>query len=544
MVYQIYPRSFKDANGDGIGDLQGIISKIDYLVELGIDIVWLSPHFDSPNADNGYDIRDYKKVMEAFGTMNDFDEMLAKFKQKGIKLIIDLVVNHSSDEHVWFKESKSSKENPYRDYYIWRSGRGTKEPSNWPSFFGGSAWEKDPETEEYYLHYFSKKQPDLNWENSQLREEVYAIMRFWLDKGVDGFRMDVIPLISKHQDFQDMSATELKHPETIYASGPRIHEFLREMNDTVLSKYDVMTVGEGFGVTTALTQRMTDERRKELNLSFLFDIIRVGRDNWQQGDFTLPELKELFTTQNDTDNFHWPTVFLNNHDNPRSVSKFGCDSEENRVRSAKLLALLTLTQRGTPFLYQGEEIGMTNYCFKSFDEFDDVEIRGNYRQILQSGVGALTYLAELNKSSRDHSRTPMQWSNSHQGGFTTAEKSWLAINENYTHINAESQQKDSDSIFNFYKKLLEIRRRNEDLVYGDYFDIAPDHEQVFAYTRTGVDKTFLIVLNMSSKKVSLKLDAMFLGYKLIVSNSTDHYKGPIKETLELAHWEARMYVSA
>ncbi len=544
VVYQIYPRSFKDANGDGIGDLQGIISKIDYLVELGIDIVWLSPHFDSPNADNGYDIRDYKKVMEAFGTMNDFDEMLAKFKQKGIKLIIDLVVNHSSDEHVWFKESKSSKENPYRDYYIWRSGRGTKEPSNWPSFFGGSAWEKDSETEEYYLHYFSKKQPDLNWENSQLREEVYAIMRFWLDKGVDGFRMDVIPLISKHQDFQDMSATELKHPETIYASGPRIHEFLREMNDTVLSKYDVMTVGEGFGVTTALTQRMTDERRKELNLSFLFDIIRVGRDNWQQGDFTLPELKELFTTQNDTDNFHWPTVFLNNHDNPRSVSKFGCDSEENRVRSAKLLALLTLTQRGTPFLYQGEEIGMTNYCFKSFDEFDDVEIRGNYRQILQSGVGALTYLAELNKSSRDHSRTPMQWSNSHQGGFTTAEKSWLAINENYTHINAESQQKDPDSIFNFYKKLLEIRRRNEDLVYGDYFDIAPDHEQVFAYTRTGVDKTFLIVLNMSSKKVSLKLDAMFLGYKLIVSNSTDHYKGPIKETLELAHWEARMYVSA
>ncbi len=543
VVYQIYPRSFKDANGDGMGDLQGIISKIDYLVALGIDIVWLSPHFDSPNADNGYDIRDYRKVMDAFGTMADFDEMLAKFKEKGIKLIIDLVVNHSSDEHHWFKQSKSSKENPYREYYIWRPDKNGKEPSNWPSFFGGSAWELDPKTNEYYLHYFSKKQPDLNWENPELREEVYSIMRFWLDKGVDGFRMDVIPLISKHLDFNDMSASELKHPEIIYASGPRIHEFLREMNDTVLSQYDVMTVGEGFGVSRALTQRMTDERRKELNLSFLFDIVRVGRDNWRQGDFTLPQLKELFTAQNDTDNFHWPTVFLNNHDNPRSVSKFGCDSPEHRVASAKLLALLTLTQRGTPFLFQGEEIGMTNYCFTSFDQFDDVEIRGNYRQVLRSGVGALTYLSELNKSSRDHSRTPMQWSNEAQGGFTHAEKSWLAINNNYEQINVANQLADTNSVFHFYKTLLEMRRGNDDLIYGDYFDIAPDHEQVFAYTRTGTQKTFLIVLNMSGTLACMKLDDLYHGYKLIVSNYTNDYVSWVRETLELGPWEARMYVS-
>jgi oligo-1,6-glucosidase len=331
VVYQIYPRSFKDSDGDGIGDLKGITSKLDYLKQLGVDIIWLSPHFDSPNADNGYDIRDYEKVMAEFGTMKDFDEMLAGLKKRNIKLIIDLVVNHSSDEHKWFEQSKSSKQNPYRNYYIWRPGKDGKAPNNWPSFFGGSAWEKAGPDGEYYLHYFAKKQPDLNWENPKLREEVYSIMKFWLDKGVDGFRMDVIPLISKDQEFPDFDSTTIHHPEFKYAFGPRLHEYLKEMNSKVLSKYDAMTVGEVFGGTPEKTNLLTDERRNEINLAFSFDVARIGRNNWYQNNWTLPEFKKLFNIQSNQDQFHWPTVFLSNHDNPRTVSKFGDDSPKYRV---------------------------------------------------------------------------------------------------------------------------------------------------------------------------------------------------------------------
>jgi len=541
VVYQIYPRSFKDSDGDGIGDIQGIVSKLDYLDTLGVDIVWLSPHFDSPNADNGYDIRDYRKVMEEFGTMEDFDQLLNGLHSRGIKLIIDLVVNHSSDEHRWFQESMSSKDSPYRDYYIWKPGMDGKEPNNWPSFFGGSAWEQAGPDGEYYLHYFAKKQPDLNWENPKLREEVYEIMRFWLDKGVDGFRMDVIPLISKHQDFPQMDAEMLSHPEWIYASGPRLHEFLQEMNSKVLSKYDVMTVGEAFGVSPELTQRMTDERRKEIDLAFLFDIVRIGRDNWVQREWTLPDLKALFTMQSALDRFHWPTVFLTNHDNPRSVSKFGNDSPENRVASAKLLAMLLLTQRGTPFMYQGEEIGMTNNTFTSFDQFDDVEIRGNYDQVLASGISAETYLNELNKTSRDHARTPMQWSDNKLGGFTDGEKSWLVVNPNYDEINAENDLADPNSVFHFYRELLDIRRGNESLIYGEYLDIDPEHNQVFAYTRSGVGDTYLVALNMSDEAVSFDIDNEFNGYNLIVSNMGGENDNIDSDQLKLQPWEARLY---
>lgn len=543
VVYQIYPRSFKDSNGDGIGDLKGITSELDYIKNLGIDVVWLSPHFDSPNADNGYDIRDYRKVMTEFGTMADFDEMLAGLKKRGIKLIIDLVVNHSSDEHQWFKESSSSKNNKYRDYYIWKLGKNGKEPNNWPSFFGGSAWEKSGPDNEYYLHYFAKKQPDLNWENPKLREEVYSLMKFWLDKGVDGFRMDVIPLISKNQDFPDMSETELKHPETVYASGSRLHEFLKEMNKKVLSKYDVMTVGEAFGVSKELTQKMTDENSNEIDLAFLFDVIRVGRDNWRQNTWTLPELKKLFTTQSDLDNSHWPTVFLSNHDNPRTVSKFGDDSEKNWAVSAKLLALLELTQKGTVFLYQGEEIGMTNYPFTSFDQFDDLEIKGNYKQIIESGTPAAEYLKELNKSGRDHARTPMQWSIKNQAGFTTGNKSWLAVNPNYKTINVENELHDSNSIFNFYKQLVAIRKQNEDIIYGDYLDIDPENKAIFAYTRKGKNKTYLTVLNMSGENVDYQLDSKFNNYKLVIANQKVTSKIINGSALSLTPWEARLYQS-
>ena len=543
VVYQIYPRSFKDSDGDGIGDLKGITSKLDYLKQLGVDIVWLSPHFDSPNADNGYDIRDYEKVMTEFGTMKDFDEMLAGLKKRNIKLVIDLVVNHSSDEQKWFEQSKSSKQNPYRNYYIWRPGKDGKAPNNWPSFFGGSAWEKAGPDGEYYLHYFAKKQPDLNWENPKLREEVYSIMKFWLDKGVDGFRMDVIPLISKNQQFPDLDSATIKHPEYMYAFGPRLHEYLKEMNSKVLSKYDAMTVGEAFGGSSEKINMLTDERRKEINLAFSFDVARVGRNNWYQNEWTLPEWKKLFAQQSDLDQYHWPTVFLSNHDNPRTVSKFGDDSPEFRVPSAKLLAMLILMQKGTAFLYQGDEIGMTNYPFTSFSQFDDVEIKGNYKQVLASGITAEKYLAELNKSGRDHARTPMQWSADKQAGFTTGDKSWLAVNPNYKEINVQSELENPNSVFNFYKKLLAIRKGNNDLIYGSYKDLAPDHKAVFAFTRTGKNNEYLVVLNMSGQKVAFDLDAKFKNYKLVIANHTLEKNTISSTTLTLEPWEALLYKS-
>ncbi|WP_370479912.1 glycoside hydrolase family 13 protein [Tamlana flava] len=543
VVYQIYPRSFKDSNGDGIGDIKGIISELDYIKKLGVDVVWLSPHFDSPNADNGYDIRDYRKVMEEFGTMEDFDHMLAGLKERGIKLIIDLVVNHSSDEHEWFKQSMSSKDNPYRDYYIWKPGKNGKEPNNWPSFFGGSAWEQAGPDGEYYLHYFAKKQPDLNWENPKLREEVYDLMRFWLDKGVDGFRMDVIALISKRQEFKDMDSIGLKHPEFTYAYGPRLHEFLKEMNKEVLSKYDVMTVGEAFGGTPEMTMELTDERNEEIDLAFWFDAVRIGRDNWYQNEWTLPQFKKLVNEQSTVNYFNWPTFFLTNHDNPRTVSKFGDDSPEFRMASAKLLAMLLLTQRGTPFLYQGDEIGMTNYPFTSFEQFDDVEIKGNYPKVIANGISPETYLEELNESGRDHARTPMQWSPEDQAGFTSIDKPWLAVNPNYTEINVKDNLEDSNSIFHFYRKLLDIRRGNRDLIYGDYEDIARQHPEIFAYTRSGKDDTYLVVLNMSGKEVPFKLDSKFKNYKLILGNLPIYGQKIDTETLELNPWEARLYHS-
>ena len=417
VIYQIYPRSFYDSNGDGIGDIKGIILKLDYLKFLGIDIIWLSPHFDSPNDDNGYDIRDYRKIMEEFGDMNDFDNLLSEIHNREMKLVIDLVVNHTSDEHNWFIESKSSSKNKFRDFYIWKEGSETNPPNNWTSFFGGSAWEKDLKTNDYYLHYFSKKQPDLNWENQKVRREIYDIMKFWLDKGIDGFRMDVIPFISKDLSFKNLSKSKLINPEFSYASGTKLHQFLKEMNSKVLSKYDIVSIGEAFGISNESMIKMTDERENELNLVFLFDIIRIGRDNWIQNKWNLKEFKKLFEQQSNVKYFNWPTVFLNNHDNPRSVSKYGNDLQF-REKSAKLLAMLILTQKGTPVLFQGEEIGMTNYKFESLDQFDDLEVIGNLPKAIKSRINKKEYLKHLNISSRDHSRTTMQWNNKIHGGFT------------------------------------------------------------------------------------------------------------------------------
>ena len=538
VVYQIYPRSFYDSNNDGIGDIKGIILKLDYLKLLGIDIIWISPHFDSPNDDNGYDIRNYKKVMEEFGTMEDFDLLLNEIHIRKMKLIIDLVVNHSSDEHNWFIESKSSKDNKYRDYYIWKAGDKNSPPNNWTSFFGGSAWEKDPISNDYYLHYFSKKQPDLNWENNKVREEVYDVMKFWLDKGIDGFRMDVIPFISKGQDFNNLSKKELLNPEKIYASGPRLHEFLKEMNSKVLSKYDILSIGEAFGISEDTMIQLSDEREEELDLVFLFDIIRIGRENWIQNKWNLAQLKKLFNTQSSVDEFHWPTVFLNNHDNPRSVSKYGND-KDYRIKSAKLLAMLTLTQRGTPILYQGEEIGMTNYNFSELTQFDDLEVLGNLSKAISSGISKKEYILHLNKTSRDHSRTTMQWSSGTKGGFSNGNNNWFLSNPNHDRINVENDLNNEDSIFHFYRKLLQIRKQSKDLIYGHYFDLDPNHQNIFIYQRVGLKTTYLIILNMSDSLINYNFNNL-TEYSLEFSNLNTKPRISSNQ-IELLAWDALMF---
>lgn len=538
VVYQIYPRSFYDSNNDGIGDIKGIILKLDYLKLLGIDIIWISPHFDSPNDDNGYDIRNYKKVMEEFGTMEDFDLLLNEIHIRKMKLIIDLVVNHSSDEHNWFIESKSSKDNKYRDYYIWKAGDKNSPPNNWTSFFGGSAWEKDPISNDYYLHYFSKKQPDLNWENNKVREEVYDVMKFWLDKGIDGFRMDVIPFISKDQDFNNLSKKELLNPEKVYSSGPRLHEFLKEMNSKVLSKYDILSIGEAFGISEDTMIQLSDEREEELDLVFLFDIIRIGRENWIQNKWNLAQLKKLFNTQSSVDEFHWPTVFLNNHDNPRSVSKYGND-KDYRIKSAKLLAMLTLTQRGTPILYQGEEIGMTNYNFSELTQFDDLEVLGNLSKAISSGISKKEYILHLNKTSRDHSRTTMQWSSGTKGGFSNGNNNWFLSNPNHDRINVENDLNNEDSIFHFYRKLLQIRKQSKDLIYGHYFDLDPNHQNIFIYQRVGLKTTYLIILNMSDSLINYNFNNL-TEYSLEFSNLNTRPRISSNQ-IELLAWDALMF---
>jgi oligo-1,6-glucosidase len=534
IVYQIYPRSFQDSNGDGIGDLRGIASRLPYLEQLGVNVLWLSPHFDSPNADNGYDIRDYRKVMTEFGSMDDFDKLLQGIKQRQMKLIIDLVVNHTSDEHHWFVESRKSKDNPYRDYYFWRPGKNGGPPNNYPSFFSGSAWKLDPATNEYYLHYFAEKQPDLNWDNPKVRAEVYDIMRFWLDKGVDGFRMDVIPFISKDPKFPNLTPAQLKRPEYTYTHGPHMHEYLHEMNQQVLSKYDIMTVGEAFGVTLAETPLLVDERRGELNMVFNFDAVRLNRNGTEWRDWTLPDLKAIYTRQYKALDAHsWNTIFLSNHDNPRVVSAFGDNSPE----SAKLLATLVLTLKGTAFIYQGDELGMTNYPFQSIDDFNDIEARNGYvAQVENRNVKAPAYLANLLKVSRDNSRTPMQWDNSPNAGFSKAKKTWLPVNPNYSQINSEAEAQDPNSVFHYYQWLIAFRKRTPALVYDDYKDLDPQHPTVFAYTR---DK-YLMVLNFSKKGIRYELPQGAKAGHLIVSNQG----GPKEEqtsTLNLKPWEARIY---
>ena len=558
VVYQVYPRSFKDSNGDGIGDLNGITEKLDYLQNLGVSVIWLSPHYDSPNVDNGYDIRDYRKVMADFGTMADFDRLLAAVKQRHMRMIIDLVVNHTSDEHRWFVESRKSLTNPYRDFYIWRPGKpdpsapaangapaGLAPPNNYPSYFSGSAWQYDEPTKQFYLHLFAVKQPDLNWDNPKVRADVYSLMRFWLDKGVDGFRMDVIPLISKPAGMPDLTAEQLKNPPNAYANGPHLAEYLQEMNKDVLSKYDIMTVGEATGTTLAQTDALVDDRRHELDMIFNFDAIKLGRADFgpsTPGVWSLPNLKAIYDAHADVLTKHeWDTVFLSNHDNPRIVSTFGdVATPELRVRSAKLLEAMLLTLRGTPFLYQGDELGMTNYPFTRMDQFNDIAVKNAYKaNVLTGKISEADFLADQRQTSRDNARTPMQWADTSNGGFTTAATPWLAVNPNYTTINAANELADPNSVYHFTAQAVALHRDNPALVYGDYTDLDPDNAQIYAYTRTLGATRFLIVLNFSTIPTEYVLPGGMSPGTLVLGN----LPAPPSEstTLHLRPWEARIY---
>ena len=535
VIYQIYPRSFKDSNGDGIGDLGGIIEKLDYLKELGVDILWLSPIYQSPNDDNGYDISDYRDIMTEFGNMADFDRMLKGIHERGMKLMMDLVVNHSSDEHHWFQESRKSKDNPYRDYYMWSD----EKPVSWPSFFGGEAWEYDEPTDSYYLHLFSKKQPDLNWENPKVRQEVYDLMRFWLDKGVDGFRMDVIPFISKRLNWPEVDWNDFpKIVEEVYANGPRLHEFLHEMNTKALADYDVTTVGEAPGVPPQLGNLYVGESRKELDMIFHFGHMFL---DWGPGgkfdiaNWDLRDFKGVFNEWYDAlGEEGWVSIFLDNHDFPRLVSRWG-DDGEYRIPSAKLLAILLLSLRGTPSIYQGTEIGMTNVAFPSIDDYRDIETINEWREAETQGRDLDQLLAGIHKQGRDNVRTPVQWDSSSNAGFTTAQEPWIKVNPNYPSINAQAVLADKDSIFYFYQNLLRLRKQYKTWIYGEYEMIDGNDTQLYAYKRWDEEGTFYFYLNFSAEELSSLPGPDFTEMELVVGN----YAGA--ESSKLRPWEARVY---
>ena len=501
VVYQIYPRSFMDANGDGIGDLRGIISKLDYLKELGVDVVWLSPVYRSPNDDNGYDISDYRDIMADFGTMADFDLMLAQMHRRGLKLMMDLVVNHTSDEHPWFAAACRDKRGPYRDYYFFRDGVDGGPPNNWASHFGFSAWEKEPGGEQYFLHLYTKKQPDLNWDNPAVRDEVYDLMRFWLDKGIDGFRMDVINYISKVPGLPSMPGGGLRLPTPYIANGPRVHEYLREMNERVLAGRDLITVGEMVSVTTEEARLYTHEDRRELNMVFTFEhmyLDAVGEDKWQLRPWTLSELKDVFTRwQNDLADGCWNSLYLNNHDQARMVSRFG-DDGVYRVESAKMLATFLHTLQGTPYIYQGEELGMTNAGFERIGQYRDVDTLNHYAEAVEVyDEDPEKVMEAIRRKSRDNARTPMQWDDTENAGFSTG-KPWLGVNPNYREINAAREQADPGSVFHYYRRLIALRKRHKVMVYGAYQIICREHPQVYAYTREYQGEHLPVLLNFSA----------------------------------------------
>ena len=533
VIYQIYPRSFADSNGDGIGDLNGITEHLDYIKELGADVIWLSPIYQSPNDDNGYDISDYQDIMKEFGTMEDFDRMLSEMHKRGLKLVMDLVVNHSSDEHRWFMESRKSKDNPYRDYYIWKDPKDGKEPNNWGSCFSGSAWEFDPETEMYYLHLFSKKQPDLNWENETVRKEVFDMMTWWCEKGVDGFRMDVISMISKDQSYKDGIVREglFGDPSPYVCNGPRVHEFLQEMNQKVLSKYDLITVGEAAGVTIEEAKKYANLDGRELNMVFQFE--HMGTVQGEYGKWTtervqMPKLRAVMNKwQNELEGVAWNSLYWDNHDQPRAVSRFGNDSPMYREVSAKMIATCLHMMKGTPYIYQGEEIGMTNAYFKSIDDYQDIEVLNAYKELVQGGfMEEEDFLDCLKAVSRDNARTPMQWDDSENAGFTTGTP-WLKVNENYHMINAKAALADKNSVFYYYQKLIQLRKSYDVIIDGVFVGLLEDNDDIYAYERRLGDQRLLVACNFTGNEVPCDLFQSVSGEELI-SNYKCHKDGVLK----------------
>ena len=524
VVYQIYPKSFKDSNGDGVGDIRGIIQKLDYLKELGVNVLWISPMLESPQDDNGYDISDYCRIYKEYGNMEDYEELLSEAHKRDIRILMDLVVNHTSDEHNWFVESRKSKDNPYRDYYIWKDPVNGKEPNNWGGAFGGSAWEYDPQTQMYYLHLFSKKQPDLNWENEKVRQEVYDMMTFWCEKGIDGFRMDVISMISKDQTFPDGEMNNSLYGDfgPYCVHGPRVHEFLQEMNREVLSRYDIMTVGETSGVTIEEAQKYAGEAGKELNMVFQFEHVDNGSGDygkWTTEKYDFKEFKRIMIKwQEELQGKAWNSLFLGNHDQPRSVSRFGNDNPAYRETSAKMLATCLHMMQGTPYVYQGEELGMTNVYFDKLEDYRDIESINFFTELTEAGLMTPEYMMKcLMLRSRDNARTPMQWDDSEQAGFTDGE-SWIKVNPNYKEINAAQQLEDPNSIFYYYQKLIRLRKEKDIIVYGEFEPIYRDDEQIFAYIRRQKQEKLLTVCNFSDKNAEMEIPEEFKGAECLITN--------------------------
>ena len=540
VAYQVYPRSFYDSNGDGIGDLPGLIEKLDYLKELGIDLIWVCPIFDSPNDDNGYDIRDYKAILDEFGTMEDCDRLIEEVHKRDMKIIFDLVVNHTSDEHEWFIESRSSKDNPYRDYYIWHEGdeEGNR-PNNWESIFSGSVWEYDEQTEEYYMHVFSKKQPDLNWENPAVRQDVYSLINWWLDKGIDGFRVDAISHIKKREGFPDMPNPLNKDVVPSYdghMNQPGIDKFLTELAAETFNNYDIMTVGEANGVSIKDAEQWVGEESGYFDMIFQFEALGL----WGERDgevFDLRDYKQVLTKwQEGLDGIGWNALYIENHDLIRAVSAMG-DDGTLRKTSAKALGMMYFFMQGTPFIYQGQEIGMTNVQFDELTDYDDIQSVNRARQMMEEGTPREEAMNYIYASSRDNVRTPMQWNAQPEAGFTTGTP-WLGVNPNYADINVAESLKDPNSIYHFYKEMIALRRDNEALIYGSYELVLPLHKEVYAYKRQGESETYLIVVNVFNDSAEVDLTPFDLK-ELVLTN----YEVPnsLEKDIQLRPYEARLY---
>ncbi len=548
IVYQIYPRSFQDTTGNGVGDLQGVIRRLDYIKSLGVDIIWLNPVYVSPNDDNGYDIADYRNIMPEFGTMTDFEELLTGMKQRGLKLVMDLVVNHTSDEHAWFEASKASRDNPYRDYYHWWPAEKGTPPKRWSYFdVDGNAWKYDETTDAYYLHYFSVKQPDLNWENPKVRKEIHDIMKFWFDKGVDGFRMDVISFISKDTDFPELPQKYGGDFVSFYSDGPKLHDYLHELHTEVLGKYDVMTVGEAPGIGLDKALDFVDAERKELNMFFHFDLMALDREEnevflMRKDSWKLPEFKKIHSEWDQVfARKGWGSIYLNNHDFPRSVSRWGNDSVVNWYNSATMLQTFLLTMRGTPYFYYGEEIGMTNIKFDSIADYQDINTVNRYKIVQNEGGDLAAFIENEKAASRDNARTPMQWDESTNAGFSL-ERPWLQVNENYKEgINVADQEEDHNSVLNYFRKMIAIRKAHPVLIHGSYRLLQENHEHIYAYTRTLDEHLFLILLSFSNNRSSITLNELdFEEAKLVISNDVEAEKHQGK-SFELAPYQACVY---